>query len=231
MRGRWPPGTVFRMRLLAALLGLLLLAPAASAATPVYKVSAYGVQRTTTTSSTTATGRCFDERGSESSEVVVRFKTPRAMRARLLTIGPTATLIPADHRDLMLSGTIERKVSGALEHASCADLNPDGSPKWVPKELPEGCSRSFDDYTASLRFDGRRLEFNAQQPLLASLVCVNEDIASVKKRVSARQALESDGAPIRIQTSSRSTTAAPDGSYTSTTTRLTTVYIQFRKIG
>jgi len=225
------------MRLSAALLSLLLglsLAPAAAdadAAAPLYKVSAYGVQRTTTTSSATATGRCFDERGSQSTEVVVRFKTPRAMRARVLTIGPTTTLIPADRRDLTLSGTIERKVSGAMEHASCADLNPDGSPKWAPKELPASCSRSFDDYTASLRFDGRRLEFNAQQPLLADLVCVNEDIASVKKRVSARQALTADGAPIRIQTSSRSTTAAPDGSSTSTTTRLTTVYIEFRKIG
>jgi hypothetical protein len=62
------------MRLFAALLGLLLLAPAAAqAAGPVYKVSAYGVQRITTTSTATATGRCFDERGSTQSSVVVRF--------------------------------------------------------------------------------------------------------------------------------------------------------------
>lgn len=215
--------------LVAVLLGLLLLAPAARAASATYTVSAYGVQRTTTTSTATETGRCFDERGSQSTEVVVRFKTPRALRARALTIGPTATLIPADRRDLKLSVTLDRKVSGAMERASCADLNPDGSPKWVPKQLPESCSRAFDDYTASISFSGRSLEFNAQQPLLTPLDCVSEDIRTVKKRVSARQRLESDGAPIRIQTSSTNTTAAPDGSSTSTTKRLTTVYVEIRR--
>ena len=217
--------------LVAVLLGLLLLAPAARAASPTYKISAYGVQRTTTTSTATETGRCFDERGSQSTEVVVHFKTPRALRARVLTIGPTATLIPAERRDLKLAGTLERKVSGAMERASCADLNPDGSPKWVPKPLADSCSRTFDDYTASISFTGRGLEFNAQQPLLAPLDCVNEDITTVRKRVSARQLLESDGAPIRLQTSSSSTTAAPDGSSTSTTKRLTTVYVEIRRNG
>jgi hypothetical protein len=226
------------MRLFAALLGVLLLAPAAradaaapDAATPVYKVSAYGVQRITTTSSATATGACFDERGSQRTEIVVRFRTPRALRARLLTIGPTATLVPLDQRDLKLAGTIERTAAGAMEHASCADLNPDGSQKWEPTQPPESCGRSFDDYTASIRFDGRQVEFGAQQPDLASLICANADIDAVKQRVSPRAVDGSPDAPIRIQRSWRDTSAAPDGSSTSTTTRLTTVYLQFRRVG
>jgi hypothetical protein len=231
MRARRRPGTVRGMRLFVALLGLLLLAPAASAATPVYKVSAYGVQRITTTSTATATGQCFDERGSQRTEVVVRFKTPQALRARFMVIGPVATLIPIGNRELRLTGTIERKISSDLEHASCSNLNPDGSPRWVPTEVPESCSRSFDDYTASLAFDGRTARFGAQQPELASLTCVNADIASVKKRVSLRQVVQSKDTPIRIQTSSQSTEAAPDGSSSATTTSLTTVYIQFRQIG
>jgi hypothetical protein len=219
------------MRFFAALLGLLVLAPAARADTPVYKVSAYGVQRITTTSTATETGACFDERGSEKTEVVVRFKTPRGLRARFHTFSRSALLLPVGDREVRLSGTIQRTVSGAMEHAGCNDLNPDGSPRRKPKETPPSCTRSFDDYTAGIRFNGRQVEFAAQQPDPASLVCVNADIGGVKQRVSLRQVEGSPDAPIRIQKSYESTDAAPDGSSSTTTKRLTTVYIQFRKIG
>jgi hypothetical protein len=215
----------------AALLGSLLLVPAARAAAPIYKVSAYGIQRTTTTSSATATGRCFDERGSQTDEVVSRFKTPRGLRARFASYGSVTAMLPLDRRPLKLTGSVERKVTAAMEHASCADLNPDGSPKWVPKEAPESCSLTFDDYTASISFNGRTVTFDAQQPELAPLTCVTPTIPTVMKRVSLRQIVQSPKEPIRVQSSFSETTAAPDGSSTTTTKRLTTVYIQFRKIG
>jgi len=217
------------MRVLAALLGLLILAPAAHAAT--YKVSAYGVERLTLTSSVSSTGRCFDERGSERTEIVSRFKTPRALRARLLEIGPAATLVPIGNRDLKLSVSVERKASGTMEKASCADLNPDGSPKWVAKEPEESCSATFDDYTASISFDGRVAEFHARTPFLASLTCPEPSIASVKKRITMRQIAGSIDTPIRIQSRSDEVTTAPDGSSSSSIKRLTTVYLQFRRIG
>jgi hypothetical protein len=220
------------MRLLpCALLGLLLLAPAARADTPIYQVSAYGVQRITTTSTATATGKCFDERGSEKTETVVRFKTPRGLRARFHTFSHAALLLPVGDREVKLSGTIERTVSGAMEHAGCNDLNPDGSPKWEPAEVPPSCSRSFDDYTAGIRYAGRLIGFDAQQPELAALDCPGVDIASVRQTIPLRKVVESAKTPIRIQTSSEDSTEAPDGSSSSTTKRLTTVYIQFRKIG
>jgi len=224
------------MRLLASaasLLGLLLLAPAVPAAAPVYKVSAYGVQRITTTATATSTGRCFDERGSQKTETIVRFKTPRGLRARFRTFSHTALLLPVGAREVKLSGTIEHKTTGTMEHAGCNDLNPDGSQKWEPVEIPPdaNCSRSFDDYTASIRYAGRLIGFNAQQPELASLTCPGVDIASVRQQLPLRKVVESAKTPIRIQTSSEDTTAAPDGSSSSTTKRLTTVYIQFRKIG
>jgi hypothetical protein len=222
------------MRLFApALLALLLLAPTARADTPVYKVSAYGVQRITTTSTATATGKCFDERGSEKTETVVRFKTPRGLRARFHTFSHAALLLPVGDRDVRLSGTIERTVTGSKEHAGCNDLNPDGSPKWEPVEIPAdaSCSRSFDDYTASIRYAGRLIAFNAQQPELAPLACPGVDIASVRQTLPLRKVVESAKTPIRIQTSSEESTEAPDGSSSSTTKRLTTVYIQFKKIG
>jgi hypothetical protein len=220
-----------------ALLVLALAPPAGAArgAGPVYKVSAYGVQRVTTSSTETSTGRCFDRRGSSQSSVVIRFKTPRAMRVRFQSYGSVAAMIPVDRSDPRLSGTVATDVSQNLEKAGCHDLNPDGSQKWVPVPAPENCgTRSFDDYTAGIRLSGRVVEFDAQQPELTPLVplsCtgVMPDIASVKKRISMRQIVESADTPIRIQTSSSETTSAPDGSSTSTTKRLTTVYIQVRR--
>jgi hypothetical protein len=217
-----------------ALVGLLLLAPAAAHAdTPIYKVSAYGVQRITTTDTATATGKCFDERGSQKTETVVRFKTPRGTRGRFHVYSTAALLLAVGNREVKLSGTIERKVTGSMEHAGCNDLNPDGSQKWEPVEIPPdaSCSRSFDDYTASIRYAGRLIGFNAQQPELASLTCPGVDIASVRQTTPLRKVVESAKTPIRIQTSSEDTTKAPDGSSSSTTKRLTTVYIQFKKIG
>jgi hypothetical protein len=221
------------MRLFAALLGLLILAPAAQAASPVYKVSAYGVQRITTSSSATATGRCFDERGASSSSVVIRFKTPRALRARFVDYGPVAAMLPVGTTELALAGTVERSASANMEKASCADLNPDGSQKWVPVPPPaQECARkNLDEYTASISLSGRKLTFDVQRPLLSSLDCPDPDIDTVSKRVSTRQLLEADGAPIRIQKSFSETVAAPDGSSTSTTKKLTTVYIEVHRIG
>jgi len=190
------------------------------------------VQRLTMTSSVSSTGRCFDERGSQRTEVVARFKTPRALRAQLLDVGPVATLVPIGTRDLKLSVSVERKVSGDMEKASCADLNPDGSPKWVRQDPgTPSCAKTFDDYTASITFDGRIAEFRARNPELADLVCPEPDISPVKKRISMGQIARSVDTPIRIQTSSESLTTAPDGSSSSSIKRLTTVCLQFRRIG
>jgi hypothetical protein len=150
----------------------------------------------------------------------------------LVDYGPVVAMLPVGTREPTLSGTVERSASHNMEKASCADLNPDGSQKWVPVPPPPACKgESFDDYTASISLSGRKLTFDGQTPLLTPLTCPDPDIDTVSQRVSPRDLVSGDGTPIRIQKAFSETVSAPDGSSTSTTKRLTTVYIEVHRIG
>jgi len=205
-----------------------------------WKLSLYGVQRTLAVSTRTAPNECGEERGTYRFQREVRFSSARALTLRLTRIGSIPVLLSDGQDRLRLKGSAAATVSDSMVRSSCSDLNPDGSPKWVPRnpaETPGPCvERELSGYRASVRWSAGRLSFSASGGSLGSrdvgepTICSDAVVfPALRRAVSLRQLLASRGAPVKLGQSrgSREQTR----SLSSETSSRTTVYVELRRVG
>ncbi len=220
-------------------------APAASAAEQPsqpaesrWKLSLYGVQRTLAASTRTAPDECGGERGTYRFQREVRFSSARALVVRLSSFGSIPLLVHERDQEQRLKGSATATVTDSTVISSCSDLNPDGSPKWVPRNPePAGpCDeRSLRGYHATVRWNSDKLTFTASggglkgsDPAEPSICSDAVVFPALRRAVPLRRLLASGGEPVRIGQSraSREQTRF----ISSETAAKTTVYIQLRRI-
>lgn len=194
-----------------ALLGALALPAAAAAAPTLFKVSAYGVQRSVSTSSTSWEDGCRGEHAQTRTAIVARFTTPRATRLRLVRHGGVAVLQPATTRPWRITGTVRASQTATGQRASCAAVNPDGSTRWVAFDAsPEDClSGKLEGHLADVGLERGALVWTPGTDLLAPLVperrrCGERTAATFRllralARVPVRRIVAADGEPIVLR--------------------------------
>ncbi|HEU4656497.1 MAG TPA: hypothetical protein VFR97_03190 [Capillimicrobium sp.] len=183
-------------------------APAPSKPT-LFKVVAYGVQRYSSHSTVDWEEGCRGERGETSLSLVIRFKTPKAWRVRLVRYGTIATLQPATKREWIVTGSGNARATVTGEKATCAAVNPDGSIRWFPEDpVAARCSDVPLDQEGDVDLEGRKLSFTGYQTLLAPLSnpladCKSStevlDLAVATARISPKRIVASDGEPIVLR--------------------------------
>ena len=204
-----------------------------------WKLSLYGVQRTRAVSTRSAPEECGGERGTYRIEREVRFSSARAVPVTIVTGLGLPWLLHDQLDDQRLKGSATATVEDSTVVSSCSDLNPDGSPKWVPRDAePAGLcdERRLRGYTATVRWNRDTLTFNAsggalrgrdpQEPSPCSDAVV---FPTIRRTVPLRRLLASGGKPVKVgvHRASRDQTRF----ISSETTARTTVYVQLRRVG
>jgi hypothetical protein len=229
---------------LTILAGLTLPAAAHAADPPkptLFKVSAYGVQRYSSASTTNWQTDCNGQRGSASTSIVTRFKTARTTRVRLVRYGRIAALEPVTTREWQITGNVRARQSSTGEQASCAAVNPDSSIKWVSYDAsPKDCiSGEILSQVGDVDLENGKLIWTPAIGLLTPLTPHGEacgeftpstfSLYRATARVSVRRILESDGEPIVLRHRDERGSAT-DTSSTESSERAT-VYVTFTPIG
>lgn len=204
-----------------------------------WKLSLYGVQRTRAASTRSAPDECGGERGTYRIEREVRFSSVRAVPVTIVTGLDLPWLLHDGDSQQRLKGSATATVQDSTVVSSCSDLNPDGSPKWVPRAAdPAGLcdERRLRGYTATVRWNRDRLTFDASggalrgsDPAEPSACSDAVVFPTIRRTVALRRLLASGGKPVRIGVSRASRDQTR--SIVSETSARTTVYVELRRIG